>query len=67
MYCTGFDLLLLGNGWGDFTDRWTSDLSWKDAPLKGKIRPLYILNFVLSGANQNRDSTGLAPRMTSVT
>ena len=57
----------MGNGWGDFTDRWTSDLSWKDAPPNGKVRPLYILNFVLSGANQNEDSTWLAPRMTSVT
>ena len=66
-YCTGFEPSVLENGWSDFTDRWTSDLSWKDAPLNGKFRPLYILNFVFSGANENRSSTGSAPRMTSVT
>ena len=66
-YCTGFDLLFLENGWSDFTVRWTSGLSWKDASLKGKFRPLYILNFVISRANENNSSTGLAPRMTSVT
>ena len=63
-YCTGFDLLLLENGWVDLTARWTSDLSWKGASQKGKFRPLYVLNFVLPGANEN-GSTGLAPRMTS--
>ena len=31
----------------------------------GKFRPLYILNFVHSRASQNKDSTGLAPSMTS--
>ena len=67
MYCTGLELLLLENGWSDVTDRGTSGLSSKCAAQRGKFRPLYILNFVLSEANQNEDSTGLAPRMTSVT
>ena len=66
-YCTGFEPSVLDNGWSDFTDLWTSDPSWKDAAPNGKFRPLYILNFVLSGANENEDSTRLAPRMTSVT
>ena len=66
-YCNGFEMLLLQNGWSDFTDRWTSDLSCEGAFAEGDFRPLCILNFVLLGANQNEDSTRLAPRMTSVT
>ena len=31
----------------------------------GKFCPLYILNFVLLGANSDDDGTGLAPSMTS--
>ena len=64
-YCTGFDLLLLEKGWSDFTDLWTSDLSWKVKPQRGKFCQLYFLKFVFSGANENGSSTGLAPRMTS--
>ena len=66
-YCNWFELLLLENEGSDFTDRWTSDVSCEGAFAEGDFRPLCILNFVLLGANQNEESTGLAPRMTSVT
>ena len=51
--------------WSDFTCLLTSDLSWTGARQNGKLRPLQILNCVHSGANQNWNSTGLAPSMTS--
>ena len=50
---------MLESGRSDFTDRWTSGLSWKGASPEGDFRPLYILNFVLSTANENRSSTGV--------
>ena len=64
-YCFGFDLCLLENGWSEITYLLTPDLSWKRACQCGIFRPLYILNFDHSGANENENSTGLAPSMTS--
>ena len=51
------------------TSRVVGHLIWagEAPPPRGKFRPLYILKFVISGANENKSSTGLAPRMTSVT
>ena len=53
-YCTGFEPSVLENGWSDFTHLWTSDLSWKDAPLKGQISSAIYTKFCALGSQPEK-------------